>query len=84
MANVIYRYGPISPVNDYITIKGQPIHLGMKDGQVFVWSKLLCEVEEKDRYVKLVATGEPYVGDYIDTFIYPTNYVYHLVEIYDV
>lgn len=82
MADVIYRYGPITPSMDWLTVKGEPIHIGLHaDNQMYVWCRLLCEIEEKDRRVKLVATGEPYIGPYIGTLVNRnTGLVWHLIE----
>lgn len=82
MADVIYKYGPIDPSMDWIVCKGQPVHIGMHtDGQLYVWCRNIAEIDNKERRVKLVATGEPYIGPYIGTFINHRNgLVWHLIE----
>jgi hypothetical protein len=82
MADVIYKYGPIEPTSYYMTVRGKPVHVGLQDGKIFVWCINLAEIEEKERKVRLVATGEVYVGPYIGTVIMPSSLVWHLVEIY--
>jgi hypothetical protein len=84
MADVIYKYGPIEPKMDWITCKGDPLHVGIHaDGNIYVWCRLLCEIEEPERKVKLVATGEPYIGPYVGTVITRNGLVWHLIEYMD-
>ena len=83
MANVVYKYGPIIYDHDILTCKGEPIHVGLHtDGKMYVWCKLVCEVDEPDRHVQLFATSEEFVGDYIGTVISARGFVFHLVEIH--
>jgi hypothetical protein len=82
MADVIYKYGPIEPAFDYMTVRGKPVHVGLQDGKIFVWCINLAEIEEKERKVRLVATGEVYVGPYCGTVVMPSGLVWHLVEVY--
>jgi hypothetical protein len=83
MADVIHKYGPIDPTMDWITCKGYPVYIGLHvDGKAYVWCRKHDGPEvNTERTVKLVATGEPYIGPYYGTFIYPTGLVYHLVEV---
>lgn len=82
MADVIHKYGPIDPTIEYLTIKGNPVHVGLQNGQAYVWTINACEFAEEERLVRLVATGESYVGPYIGTVIYPIGLVYHLIEVF--
>lgn len=82
MADVIYKYGPIEPGMDFLIVKGQPVHVGLQNGKIFVWSRNLCEIVEDERTVRLVATGEAYIGPYIGTVIMPSGLVWHCVEVY--
>ncbi len=81
MADVIYKYGPIDPSMDYLICKGEPLHVGIHiDDRIYVWCRLLCEIDEPDHKVKLVATGEPYIGPYVGSVITRTGLVWHLIE----
>lgn len=82
MADVIYKYGPIEPGMDFLIVKGQPVHVGLQNGKIFVWSRNLCEIVEDERTVRLVATGEAYIDPYIGTVIMPSGLVWHCVEVY--
>lgn len=82
MADRILKFGPINPTFDYMTVRGKPVHVGLQDGKIFVWCINLAEIEEKERKVRLVATGEVYVGPYTGTVVMPSGLVWHLVEIY--
>lgn len=78
MAEVIYRYGPIQ---GDVVCKGEPVHFGYHvDGQLYVWCRLLCEVENGDRYLRLVATGEPFIGPCFGSIVTQEGLVWHLVE----
>ena len=82
MADVIYKYGPIEPTMDWITCKGDPLHVGIHvDGNIYVCCRLLCGIDETERKVKLVATGEPYIGPYIGSVVQRTGMVWHLIEV---
>jgi hypothetical protein len=82
MADVIYKYGPIDITLEYIIVRGNPVHVGLQDGKIFVWCINFAEIEENERMVRLVATGEVYVGPYHGTVVMPNGLVWHLVEIY--
>lgn len=81
MADVILKYGPITPTMDWITCKGQPVHVDIQNDKSYVWCRV-GENENVERKVRLVATGETYVGSYIRTVIYPNGTVWHLIEIF--
>ena len=81
MADVIYKYGPIDP-NDYLTVRGKPVHVGLQNGQIFVWCINIADYPDNERVVRLIATGEVYVGPYIGTVVMLSGLVWHLVEIY--
>lgn len=81
MADVIYKYGPIDPSMDYIVCKGVPLHVGIHvDDQIYVWCRNVTEIENQECKVKLVATGEPYIGPYVGSVITRTGLVWHLIE----
>ena len=83
MADVIYKYGPIDPTMDYLACKGTPIHVGIHiDNKIYVWCRLLYETGDSDSKVKLVATGEPYIGPYVGTVIERTGFVWHCIEVF--
>lgn len=82
MADVIHKYGPIDPTMDWITVKGEPVHVGLQNGQIYVWCrKYDGQYENIERTVKLVATGEPYIGFYYGTVVTPMGMVWHLTEL---
>lgn len=82
MAEVIYKYGPI--VSD-VVCRGEPVHFGYHvDGQLYVWCRVVIYTEDeplsKERYLALVATGEPFVGPCFGSVVTPGGLVWHLVE----
>ncbi len=81
MADVIYKYGPIDP-NDYVTVRGKPVHVDLQNDQIFVWCINIADYPDNERLLRLIATGEVYVGPYIGTVVMPSGLVWHLVEIY--
>jgi hypothetical protein len=81
MADVIYKYGPIDP-SYAMTVRGKPVHVGLQNDEIFVWSLNLADITDKDRIVRLVATGEVYVGPYYGTVVMPSGLIWHLVEVY--
>lgn len=86
MATVIYKYGPLLLPGTVHEVLGKPIKL---DGQgtpkqMFCW----CLVElyndgthipHQNRKVRIVATGQPYTGSYIDSYVEDNGLVWHLV-----
>lgn len=81
MATVIYKYGPIDPSMEYFVCKGDPVHVDIHiDDKIYVWCCNITEVENDERKVKLVATGEPYIGPYIGSVITRTGLVWHLIQ----
>lgn len=82
MADVIHKYGPITPTMDWITCRGEPVHIGLQNGEIYVWCrKHDGPIKDNERTIKLVATGEPYIGPYFGTVITPMGMVWHLVEL---
>lgn len=82
MTDIIYKYGPIEHTGT--EIKGEPIHVGLQNGDIFVWCRLLhMNNSDTNRIgkVAIVATGEPYYGRYIGTVIMPSALVWHIVEV---
>ena len=83
MADVIYKYGPIDPGMDFLTVKGQPLYVGIHiDDKIYVWCRNRTENEDRETVVRLVATGESYAGPYIGTVITRSGFVWHCIEVY--
>jgi hypothetical protein len=82
MADVIYKYGPIDPVMEYLTVKGRPVHIGLQNGEIYIWCLCAVDFAEGERLVRLIATGETYIGPYIGTVVMPSGLVWHLIEVY--
>lgn len=83
MTDIIYKYGPIYHGLE-TEIKGEPIHVGLQNNEIFVWCRLLhMNNSDTNRTSKviIVATGEEYYGRYIGTVIMPSALVWHIVEV---
>lgn len=76
---IIYKWGPLSFKPSFI--KGRIIHTGLQDGDIYVWTEqeIADNITYLERIVKLVGTGQNYIGDYYGTVIMPSNLVWHVV-----
>lgn len=82
MADVIHKYGPITPSMDWIVCKGDPVYVGLQHGEIYVWCREAnIDALNIERIVILVATGEPYIGPYYGTVVLPSGMVWHIVEL---
>ena len=82
MADVIHKYGPLSAYTGKpVKIQGKPVFTGFQDDQVFVWCRKSADIEDSWSKVRLVATGESYTGAYVGTVVYPSGYVFHVIEV---
>lgn len=83
MAEVIHKFGPLSPYSGKpVKIVGVPVHVGFQDEQVFVWCRRMAGEDNRSSEVRLVATGDTFIGPYIGTVIYPNGLVYHAIEVF--
>ena len=46
MADVIYKYGPIDPTFDYMTVRGKPVYVGPYYGTVVMPNGLVWHLVE--------------------------------------
>lgn len=78
--NIIYKYGPIG--FDGTTIKGQVVHVGLQNDEIFVWThqELDINIRYLDRTVRIYPTGLPFKGTYLGTVVIPSGLVWHVVE----
>ena len=82
MASVIWKYGPLK--FDSLPVCGKPIKLDIQNEQMYCW----CLVELNPaghsdsswKNVRVVGTGENFVGCYIDTVQNKYGLVWHLIE----
>ena len=77
---VIYKYGPIT--FDGTPIKGQVVHVGLQNGDIFVWSQQEVDINTRyrERTARLYPTGLQFKGAYIGTVVMPSGLVWHVVE----
>lgn len=78
--NIIYKYGPIG--FDGTTIKGQVVHVGLQNDEIFVWTHQELDINIRYLYrtVKLYPTGVQFAGEYLGTVVIPSGLVWHVVE----
>jgi hypothetical protein len=78
--NIIYKYGPIG--FDGTTIKGQVVHVGLQNDEIFVWTHQELDINIRYLYrtVKLYPTGLQFAGEYLGTVVMPSGLVWHVVE----
>lgn len=78
--NIIYKYGPIG--FDGTNIKGQVVHVGLQNDEIFVWThqELAINIHYLYRTVKLYPTGVQFAGEYLGTVVMPSGLVWHVVE----
>jgi hypothetical protein len=78
--NIIYKYGPIG--FDGTTIKGQVVHVGLQNDEIFVWTHQELDINIRYLYrtVKLYPTGVQFAGEYLGTVVMPSGLVWHVVE----
>jgi hypothetical protein len=87
--DVIYKYGPLEPGGDAIWVAGTPLKLARQGGWPGAHQKLHCWCRvaiandgtqlSSTRKVRVIPTGEKYIGEYIDTFLDESGLVWHLV-----
>jgi hypothetical protein len=78
---IIYKWGPLS--FNHIPVKGQIVHVGLQDGDVFVWTEQDVEMLKHHytlRHLRLHPTGQPYTGEYHGTVVMPSGFVWHVIE----
>jgi hypothetical protein len=78
--NIIYKYGPIG--FDGTNIKGQVVHVGLQNDEIFVWTHQELDINIRYLYrtVKLYPTGVQFAGEYLGTVVMPSGLVWHVVE----
>jgi hypothetical protein len=82
MASVIWKYGPLK--FDSLPVCGNPIKLDIQNEQMYCWC--LVELDQAGhpdsswKNVRVVGTGENFVGRYIDTVQNKHGLVWHLIE----
>ncbi len=82
MASVIWKYGPIDFGS--MAVCGKPIKLDIQNDLMHCWC--LVELDEDGhpisswKNVRVVGTGERFVGQYIDTVQNKYGLVWHLIE----
>lgn len=83
MASVIWKYGPFNMANS-LPVCGEPIKLDIQNDLLHCWC--LVELNEDGhpdsswKSVRIAATGETFVGRYIDTVQDKYGLVWHLIE----
>jgi hypothetical protein len=82
MADKILKYGPIDPIMEYLAVKGNPVHVGLQNGEIFVWCVTHAEGDQSYRLVRLIGTGQEYIGPYIGTVVMPSGLIWHLIEVF--
>jgi len=90
----IWKHGPFFGAQR-MKVMGRPVHVGMQNGDLFVWTEvdpewaILPNTEEADAQVEwhtlmFVGTGMEYDGKYIGTVhktIVSGSYVWHCIEV---
>lgn len=77
---IIYKWGPLKFAP--IPIRGRVVHVGLQDGDVFVWTEnhIATGLRHVERMVRLRPTGERYTGHYHGTVIMLSGLVWHVIE----
>ena len=77
---IIYKWGPLDFYS--IPIKGHLVHVGIQNGDVFVWTKqeVNLNIRYNEYFVRLHPTGEKYTGEYHGTVITTLGFVWHVIE----
>ena len=77
---IVYKWGPIR--FDPTPIKGRVVHVGLQEGDVFVWAEqdVNIDVRYVGRSVRLHPTGHEYTGHHHGTVVMPSGLVWHVIE----
>jgi hypothetical protein len=80
MAEVIYKYGPLSRhLPSTMKVKGVPVRFGMQRGLLYCWCVVNPDDHGPDVDIDIVGTGESYCGFYIDTVEDQNGFIWHLI-----
>ena len=77
---IIYKWGPVR--FDPTPIRGSVIHVGLQDGDVFLWTEnqVISGLRHVERMVRLHPTGQKYTGHHHGTVVMPSGMVWHVIE----
>jgi hypothetical protein len=77
---IIYKWGPLN--FGPFPIRGNVVHVGWQDGNVFIWAEEEIDPSIGPRYrtAKLHPTGQQYTGIHLGSVVAPSGLVWHVVE----
>ena len=77
---IIYKWGPLNFTP--IPIRGRVVHVGLQEGNVFVWAEEQVDISIGPMYriARLHPTGQQYTGTYLGSVIAISGLVWHVIE----